>query len=35
MEVLRLYEDDAGESRFDTYDISMQLKDFAPPADPL
>ena len=35
MEVLRLYADEAGESRFDTYEVSMQLKDFAPPADPL
>jgi len=35
MEVLRLCEDDAGESRFDTYTLSMELKDFAPPADPL
>lgn len=35
MEVLRLYADEAGESRFDSYDIPLELKDFAPPADAL
>ena len=35
MEVLRLYADEAGESWFDTYDVAMELKDFAPPAEPL
>lgn len=35
IEVLRLYADDDGESRFDSVDIPMALKDFAPPAEPL
>lgn len=35
MEVLRLFADEAGESRFDTYDVSLALQDFAPPAGPL
>jgi len=35
VEVLRLYADDDGESRFDTVEIPMVLEDFAPPADPL
>lgn len=33
--VLRLYADDEGESRFDTVDMPLSLMDFAPPADPL
>lgn len=35
VEVLRLYADDDGESRFDTVEIPMALKDFAPPGDVL
>lgn len=35
IEVLRLYADDDGESRFDTVNVPMALEDFAPPADPL
>ena len=30
----RLYTDEAGDSRFDTYDITMTLHDHAPPAAP-
>jgi hypothetical protein len=30
----RLYSDDAGESRFDTYEVAMRLHDHAPPAAP-
>jgi hypothetical protein len=35
VEVLRLYDGEHGESRFETVDIPMELRDFAPPADPL
>jgi|SRR5260370_40734771 hypothetical protein len=35
LEVVRLYADDNGESRFDTYRIKQVLQQFAPPADPL
>ncbi len=35
MLVLRLFADADGESRFDDYDVSLELQDFAPPAAPL
>lgn len=35
MEVLRLYADETGESRFDSYEVPMAWQDFAPPAGPL
>ncbi|SRR5216684_8947593 len=35
MEVLRVYADDFGESRFETVTIPLGLKEFAPPAAPL
>jgi hypothetical protein len=35
MEVLRLYADSLGQSRFETMTMPMALKEFAPPAAPL
>ncbi len=32
--VPRLYSDSAGESRFDSYDVALELHDHAPPAAP-
>ena len=34
MTVHRLYTDDQGDSRFDTYDVALALHDHAPPAAP-
>ena len=34
MTIPRLYTDEAGDSRFDTYDATMALHDHAPPAAP-
>jgi len=35
MKALRLYEDEDGESHFDSAEIMMTLQEFAPPAAPL
>lgn len=35
MKVLRLYADESGESHFDTLEIPLTARDFAPPAAPL
>jgi hypothetical protein len=34
MTVSRLYTDERGDSRFDTYDVALALQDHAPPASP-
>ena len=34
MTIPRLYTDDAGHSRFDTVEIELQAKNYAPPAEP-
>jgi hypothetical protein len=34
MTIPRLYTDEAGDSRFETYDVAMALHDHAPPAAP-
>ena len=34
MRVPRLFTDHAGDSRFDTYDLTMTVHDHAPPAEP-
>jgi hypothetical protein len=34
MTIPRMYTDDAGHSRFDTYEVAVELHDHAPPAAP-
>lgn len=34
MVIPRLFTDDAGDSRFDTYEVPLELQDHAPPAAP-
>jgi hypothetical protein len=35
MNLIRIYADATGESRFDEHDLKLTLKEFAPPAPPL